>query len=175
MIILDTNVLSALMRRTSDTAVVQRLDRQPAESIWITSVTLFETHLGLALLPKRCRREGLEATFASLLEEGLENRVLDFDSSTAVQAPCWRENVNAPGVWWMSGTRRSPASQWRGMRRRLLLGMCATSWIRTLPSSIHGALKIGSTSSRQILLSRLLHISAYISPAASTCTSLLDG
>jgi predicted nucleic acid-binding protein len=47
-IILDTNVLSALRRTVPDGAVVGWLDRQPAESTWITSVTLYEARLGLA-------------------------------------------------------------------------------------------------------------------------------
>lgn len=86
MIILDTNVLSALMRKAPEAPVVAWLDRQPAESVWITSVTLFEARLGLALLPKGRRRQTLEAAFAQLLEQDLENRVLDFDSAAAVEA-----------------------------------------------------------------------------------------
>ena len=86
MIILDTNVLSALMRTAPEPAVVSWLDRQPADSIWITSITLFETRLGLALLPQGRRRRALEAAFARLLEEDLENRVLDFDSAAATSA-----------------------------------------------------------------------------------------
>lgn len=45
MIILDTNVLSALMQQESDPAVVDWMDAQPAEAIWITSITLFESPL----------------------------------------------------------------------------------------------------------------------------------
>ncbi len=86
MIILDTNVLSALMRRGPEAPVVGWLDRQPTESVWITSITLFEARLGLALLPKGRRRQMLEASFAKLLEEDLKNRVLDFDSSAATAA-----------------------------------------------------------------------------------------
>ena len=86
MIILDTNVLSALMRTAPEAAVVAWLDRQPAESVWITSITLFEARLGLALLPKGRRRQMLEAAFARLLKEDLENRVLDFDSAAATEA-----------------------------------------------------------------------------------------
>jgi predicted nucleic acid-binding protein len=41
-IILDTNVISALMRGDPEERVVRWLDQQPAQSIWITSVTLFE-------------------------------------------------------------------------------------------------------------------------------------
>ena len=86
MIILDTNVLSALMRTVPDAHVVVWLDRQPAESVWITSITLFEAYLGLALLPSGRRRRTLEAAFARLLQEDLENRVLDFDSAAATEA-----------------------------------------------------------------------------------------
>ena len=86
MIILDTNVLSALMRTAPEAAVVAWLDRQPAESVWITSITLFEARLGLALLPSGRRRQTLEAAFARLLLEDLENRVLDFDSAAAIEA-----------------------------------------------------------------------------------------
>jgi toxin FitB len=85
-IILDTNVLSALMRSAPEAAVVRWLDHQPAESIWITSITLFETRFGLALLPKGRRRQLLESAFSQLLEEDLENRVLDFDSAAATEA-----------------------------------------------------------------------------------------
>ena len=86
MIVLDTNVLSALMRTAPEAAVVAWLDRQPAESVWITSITLFEARLGLALLPSGRRRQTLEAAFARLLIEDLENRVLDFDSAAAIEA-----------------------------------------------------------------------------------------
>jgi toxin FitB len=86
MIILDTNVLGALMRAVPDAAVVAWLDRQPAASVWITSITLFEARFGLALLPSGRRRQTLEAAFARLLKEDLENRVLDFDSAAATEA-----------------------------------------------------------------------------------------
>ena len=86
MIVLDTNVLSALMQKAPEPAVVQWLDHQPADSIWITSITLFEARFGLALLPSGRRRQALEAAFARLLEDDLQNRVLDFDSAAATQA-----------------------------------------------------------------------------------------
>lgn len=86
MIVLDTNVLSALMREIPDRPVVEWLDRQAAESIWITSITVFEARLGLALLPKGKRRQTLESAFNSLMAEDLEGRVLDFDQSAAEAA-----------------------------------------------------------------------------------------
>ena len=83
MIILDTNVLSALMQKAREAAVVRWLDRQPVESIWITRITLFEARFGLALLPDGRRRTALASAFARLLEEDFENRVLDFDAAAA--------------------------------------------------------------------------------------------
>jgi len=85
-IVLDTNVLSALMRSTPEPAVIAWLDRQPAESIWLTSISVFEARLGLALLPAGRRRHALDMSFARLLEEDLENRVLDFDLAAATAA-----------------------------------------------------------------------------------------
>src|SRR5262245_26132952 len=86
MIILDTNVLSALMQETPERAVVAWLDAQPAESTWITSITLFETRFGLALVPRGKRQRLLAAAFERVLEEDLEQRVLDFDSAAAAEA-----------------------------------------------------------------------------------------
>jgi predicted nucleic acid-binding protein len=83
MIILDTNVLSALMRTAPDAAVIKWLDRQPADSVWVTSITVFETRFGLALMPSGKRRVGLERAFDRVLDEDLGNRVLDFDSAAA--------------------------------------------------------------------------------------------
>lgn len=97
MIILDTNVLSTLMRKDPDGSVVGWLDRQPAESIWITTITLFESRLGLALLPAGRRRRLLEAAFDKLLAEDLENRVLDFDSAAANQAGALAAERQAAG------------------------------------------------------------------------------
>jgi predicted nucleic acid-binding protein len=85
-IILDTNVLSALMRLEPETAVLAWLDRQPADSVWITSITLFEVRLGLALMATGRKQRALEAALARVLEEDIENRVLDFDSPAAIEA-----------------------------------------------------------------------------------------
>jgi len=86
MIILDTNVLSALMRAEPDTVVMNWLNGQIAESIWITSITLFEARFGLALLAEGERRRQLTARFDELLLLDLENRVLFFDQQSAREA-----------------------------------------------------------------------------------------
>jgi predicted nucleic acid-binding protein len=86
LIILDTNVISALMQGVPEPLVVEWLDRQPAESVWITSITLFEARLGLALLPKGRRQQTLETAFEQMLADDLEGRVLDFDRAAAEAA-----------------------------------------------------------------------------------------
>ncbi|HEX4959420.1 MAG TPA: type II toxin-antitoxin system VapC family toxin [Thermoanaerobaculia bacterium] len=86
MIVLDTNVVSALMRREPDPIVVAWLDGLPPESIWTTSITVFEVRLGLEILAEGRRRRQLEESFAKALEEDLESRVLPFDQAAAQAA-----------------------------------------------------------------------------------------
>lgn len=86
MIILDTNVVSALMRRDVDAAVVVWLDGQPPESIWTTAVTVFEIRFGLEILVDSRRRRRLEDAFQGMLEDDLEGRILPFEQSAAREA-----------------------------------------------------------------------------------------
>ena len=86
MIVLDTNVLSALMLREPDSRVVTWLDRQPADAIWTTSITVFEISFGLALLPAGRRRRNLEDAFARAIAEDFEGRVLPFEEDAARNA-----------------------------------------------------------------------------------------
>jgi toxin FitB len=85
-IVLDTNVVSVFMQREVDPVVLAWLDAQPAESIWTTSITVFEVRMGLELLAQGRRRFTLEALFRRMLEEGFEGRVLPFDTAAAEAA-----------------------------------------------------------------------------------------
>ncbi len=86
MILLDTNVLSALMQTRPDPAVVAWLDSQAPESIWTTAVTVFEIRFGIELLPPSRRRKALEAAFDTMLRDDLSGRVASFDSAAAEEA-----------------------------------------------------------------------------------------
>jgi predicted nucleic acid-binding protein len=86
MIVLDTNVVSALMRSEPDPVVVAWLDSLPPESVWTTSITVFEVRLGLEILLAGRRRWELEEAFAKALEEDFESRVLPFDQAAAQAA-----------------------------------------------------------------------------------------
>jgi predicted nucleic acid-binding protein len=85
-ILLDTNVVSALMQREPDPTVVAWLDDQPAESVWTTSITVFEVRTGLELLQPSRRRGELEQLFDELLAEELAGRVQSFDQAAALAA-----------------------------------------------------------------------------------------
>lgn len=97
MILLDTNVLSALMRDTPDPAVVQWLDNQPAESIWTTSVTVFEIRTGIELLTPSRRRRKLDKLFTELLSGDLDGRVQSFDLAAAIAAGTIAANRRTSG------------------------------------------------------------------------------
>jgi len=86
MMILDTNVLSALMHEEPDAQVVAWLDLQLEGSVWVTSITVFEIRFGLALLAEGRRRRRMVNAFESLLEDDLEQRILDFDQAAANEA-----------------------------------------------------------------------------------------
>lgn len=86
MIVLDTNVLSALMRREPESAVVEWLDLQPAESVWTTAVTVFEIRFGLELIAPGRRRRQLADAFRRALDEDFQGRILAFDDEAADEA-----------------------------------------------------------------------------------------
>jgi hypothetical protein len=85
MIILDTNVLSALMHHVPDKDVVAWLDRQPRTSIWTTSVTILEVRFGLQIMAIGKRRSALMQAFEEVLEK-IGHRVVPFDATAAQEA-----------------------------------------------------------------------------------------
>jgi len=86
MILLDTNVISELMRGDTHGAVVQWLDRQAAASVWTTTVTEMEIRYGIALLMAGRRREEMQRTFEKVVSDIIEERVAVFDSAAARKA-----------------------------------------------------------------------------------------
>lgn len=85
MIILDTNVVSAMMREPPDARLADWLDRQPETSIWTTSITVFEVRFGLEIMPLGKRRSSLQQTFELILQQ-MDNRVAVFDFAAAQHA-----------------------------------------------------------------------------------------
>ena len=86
MILLDTNVLSALMLTVPESKVADWLNRQPYTSVWTTSVTVFEIRSGLETMPLGRRRSQKVGAVERLLAEVIEQRIAVFDTVSAERA-----------------------------------------------------------------------------------------
>ncbi|MFH2005223.1 MAG: type II toxin-antitoxin system VapC family toxin [bacterium] len=82
MIILDTNVVSELMRPRPNRQVARWISSQPASSLFTTAITEAEIRLGVALLPRGKRREALQSAVTLMFAEDFEDRVLPFGSAS---------------------------------------------------------------------------------------------
>ncbi len=87
MIILDTNVISQMMRSAPDECVIAWLAAQPLSALFTTTLTQAEILYGLALLPEGRRREDLLAAAVPIFEEDMAGRILPFDSDAALMYP----------------------------------------------------------------------------------------
>lgn len=83
MIILDTNVISELMRPAPDANVVGWLSAQPGASLFTTAIAVAEIHYGVRLLPGGKRRVALEQLAAEIFTIDLGGRILAFGSDAA--------------------------------------------------------------------------------------------
>lgn len=84
MIVLDTNVVSELMRTLPDAAVLAWVDEHPADELYLTSMTAAELLYGVARLPSGRRRELLAQKVGRLVDELFEGRILSFDSAASI-------------------------------------------------------------------------------------------
>jgi predicted nucleic acid-binding protein len=83
MILLDTNVLSAVMSPTPAAAVIDWLDRQETVTLHLSTITIAEIGYGLWVMPDGKRRRYLEGRFERFVAEGFDQRILDFDQGAA--------------------------------------------------------------------------------------------
>jgi len=82
--LLDTNVLSELLRAQPDAAVLAWFARQPPDSLFVSAVTQAEMLLGARLLPAGKRRTQLQQALDGLFGEDFAGRLLPFDGAAAV-------------------------------------------------------------------------------------------
>ena len=83
MIVLDTNVLSELMKPAPAGSVARWVAAQPAMSLHTTSITQAEILHGILLLPSGRRRNALEAAAETMFKEEFDGRILPFGSDAA--------------------------------------------------------------------------------------------
>jgi toxin FitB len=84
MIVLDTTVVSELIRTRGEPRVVAWVDEHPAGEVYVTAVTTAELRYGLARLPDGQRKADLTDRVERTLAEDFSGRVLAFDDSAAV-------------------------------------------------------------------------------------------
>ena len=83
MIILDTNVLSELMRPKPSANVLRWIEKQPEMEVFTTSITEAEIFYGIEILPQGKRRDILTAVADAVFAEDFSGRVFGFDSEAA--------------------------------------------------------------------------------------------
>lgn len=83
MILLDTNVVSELMRTLPNAAVLQWVDAQAPEDLATTTLTVAEIGAGLAVMPAGARQTDLRSRAARLLAQGFGERIFGFDLAAA--------------------------------------------------------------------------------------------
>ena len=83
MIVLDTNVVSEILRPKPNPHVLEWLEEQPPSSVFTTAVTQGEVLYGIRLLPDGQRRRKLWETAGAIFIEDFAGRVLSFDSDAA--------------------------------------------------------------------------------------------
>jgi len=83
MIVLDTNVISEPLKAKADPGVEAWLDRQAAETLYLTATNLSELLVGIELLPGGRRKRGIAAAMEELLAKLFAERFLAFDREAA--------------------------------------------------------------------------------------------
>jgi predicted nucleic acid-binding protein len=83
MILLDTNVISEMMKTACSTAVMNWIDQQESTQLFITTITIAEIMYGLNALPEGSRRNKLEDSFNMAIMDAFQHRILDFDELAA--------------------------------------------------------------------------------------------
>lgn len=83
MIVLDTNVVSEIMRPAPDPLVIDWLNRQEITTLHLTTISLAELRYGIACLDPGRRRDDLDARLARMLAQVFPGRVLVFTDEAA--------------------------------------------------------------------------------------------
>jgi toxin FitB len=82
-IILDTNVISELVRREPSPAVLRNLRRLVSNDLYTTAITEAEIRFGLATLPRGRKHTALRNQLDLILKQEFAGRILPFDSPAA--------------------------------------------------------------------------------------------
>lgn len=84
MIVLDTNVVSEALKPGRNPAVIAWLDQQSAETLYLTSTSLAELLIGIAVMPDGKRKSTISAALDLLISRLFDTRILPFDHDAAM-------------------------------------------------------------------------------------------
>lgn len=93
MILLDTKVLSELMKAKPAVEVLSWIDQQPAGQLYISSITVAEILYGIARLLDGKRKTAFADPAKLMFDEDFAGRILPFDTDAAVRYPVWLQPV----------------------------------------------------------------------------------
>ena len=96
MMLLDTNVVSEMMREAPDQRVASWAARQPGNALTICAVTVYEIESGIRLLPKGRRRDSLQLRWDAMLRV-FSSRILSFDVTAAHESGRLLASARAAG------------------------------------------------------------------------------
>ena len=83
MLLLDTNILSEMMRPKPNAKVIAWLNQQSSQALFISSISIAEIHYGLYMLPSGKRKQQLQQRFEQFVHQAFQFRLLDFDGPSA--------------------------------------------------------------------------------------------
>ncbi|RQZ91092.1 type II toxin-antitoxin system VapC family toxin [Burkholderia cepacia] len=98
MILVDTNVISEPLRREPNAAVIEWLDAQNVETLFLAAISLAEIRLGVAVLPEGRRREWLHQSIEQRVLPLFRGRILPFDDAASKAYASLRARARAAGV-----------------------------------------------------------------------------
>lgn len=87
MIVIDTDVVSAIMAPMPPRSVIEWLNRQLTHTLYLSTITIAAVGYGLRIMPDGKRRRSLEARFESFVAEAFDQRILGFDEKAAQEYP----------------------------------------------------------------------------------------
>jgi predicted nucleic acid-binding protein len=82
-IVIDTNVISEVMKTSPSLAVLEWLNQQNSNSLFVSTITLGEIEYGLRILPTGKRRHELKERFEQFIFQAFRQRILVFDETAA--------------------------------------------------------------------------------------------
>lgn len=99
MIVIDTNIISEIMRPQPDDSVITWLDQQDTSTLYVTTISIAEIRYGLEILPEGGRKQRMTHQFNAYIKHAFEARVLDFTLDAANQYAAfmaYRRKVGLP-------------------------------------------------------------------------------